>query len=726
MHIPDKARLFSRLYSLMAPGGRLVITDYARGKTPGSPEFERYIEKTGYSVIEPQQYGEVLKAAGFVNVVVDDATARFVEILRAEEGRLVSERGRLPGDVLGGRPGLPGRPLEHEDRLLPGRRHEVGHLRGRQAGLSAVSRDTTSAERETPPGGRPTSSVEFADPTCPRRPRHATRAIRGSLVPSAGDDLVPPTPDQADDNRDLAALGYRPVLNRTLGSFSAFAAGFSYISILTGVFQMFYVGYGAGGPAFFWTWPAVFLGQLTVALCFAELAARYPLSGGVYQWSRRTGGRAIGWLAGWIYLCGSVLSLAAVALALQGPLPQISTAFQFVGDPAIKADSARNAVAPRLHPDRGDDGDQRGRRAAAGPDQQRRGDRRAGRRGAADRAAVRARPPGAGASCSTRWGATTADPSGYLGPAMAAALMASYVLYGFDTAGTLAEETGHPRRRAPAGDPPGAGRRRDGRRAADRRGDPGRGRPGTSRAGADRRRPLDDRQGRAGVRPGEAVPHRRRLRGIRLRPGRPRGDRAPHLRHGAGQQPPDGACAGPRAAADAGPGAARAPGRGAGRGAPGPQHQPAARDRDPLRGGDRLGQPGVPAGDAADAGRATATAMESGAAGSGRRRTAVLDGPARPADQRDRVGVGPLRGAEHRLAAHRDLRAGSLGTVRGPAVDARPAGRGRPVLRDRPAPSGGRRPCPSTGRSRPIRGRRSPPTAPAIEGHWIGRLAADE
>ena len=74
MHIPDKPRLFSRLFSLMAPGGRLVITDYARGKKPGSPEFERYIEKTGYSVIEPQQYGKLLEAAGFVDVVVDDAT----------------------------------------------------------------------------------------------------------------------------------------------------------------------------------------------------------------------------------------------------------------------------------------------------------------------------------------------------------------------------------------------------------------------------------------------------------------------------------------------------------------------------------------------------------------------------------------------------------------------------------------------------------------------------
>lgn len=92
MHVPEKPRLFSRLFSLMAPGGRLVITDYARGRTPGSPEFERYIEKTGYSVIEPRQYGDQLRAAGFENVVVDDATATFIEILRSEEDRLVSNR----------------------------------------------------------------------------------------------------------------------------------------------------------------------------------------------------------------------------------------------------------------------------------------------------------------------------------------------------------------------------------------------------------------------------------------------------------------------------------------------------------------------------------------------------------------------------------------------------------------------------------------------------------
>jgi phosphoethanolamine N-methyltransferase len=91
MHIPDKGRLFSRLFELMAPGGRLVITDYARGKTPGSPEFEKYIETTGYNVVEPREYGKLLQAAGFVDVVVDDATARFVEILKNETRRLVDK-----------------------------------------------------------------------------------------------------------------------------------------------------------------------------------------------------------------------------------------------------------------------------------------------------------------------------------------------------------------------------------------------------------------------------------------------------------------------------------------------------------------------------------------------------------------------------------------------------------------------------------------------------------
>src|SRR5262249_18801934 len=107
---------------------------------------------------------------------------------------------------------------------------------------------------------------------------------------------------------------------------------------------MFHLGYAAAGPAFFWTWPVVFLGQFVVALEFAELAARYPLSGGIYQWARRLGSDGSGWVTGWVYLASSVISLAAVALALQTTLPQISPMFQLVGDGSTPGDRARNAV----------------------------------------------------------------------------------------------------------------------------------------------------------------------------------------------------------------------------------------------------------------------------------------------------------------------------------------------------------------------------------------------
>src|SRR5690242_5895003 len=74
------------------------------------------------------------------------------------------------------------------------------------------------------------------------------------------------------DSQDLAKFGYKQELDRSLGSFSSFAAGFSYISILTGVFQLFAFGFAFAGPGVWWTWWVVFSGQFAVALCFAEMA----------------------------------------------------------------------------------------------------------------------------------------------------------------------------------------------------------------------------------------------------------------------------------------------------------------------------------------------------------------------------------------------------------------------------------------------------------------------
>ncbi|MBU3067915.1 amino acid permease [Nocardia sp. NEAU-G5] len=154
------------------------------------------------------------------------------------------------------------------------------------------------------------------------------------------------TAPTSSDSADLEAFGYRPVLHRKLGRYASFAAGFSFVSILTTIFQFFGFGYGFGGGAFFWTWPIVFAGQFLVALNFAELAARYPISGCIYQWSRRLAGEVVGWFAGWMMIIAQVVTAAAAAIALQVVLPSVWSGFQVIGhDTALTSKSgAANAV----------------------------------------------------------------------------------------------------------------------------------------------------------------------------------------------------------------------------------------------------------------------------------------------------------------------------------------------------------------------------------------------
>ena len=151
------------------------------------------------------------------------------------------------------------------------------------------------------------------------------------------------------DTDELAKFGYKQELDRSLGLFSSFAAGFSYISIMTGVFELFFFGFFSGGPAFIWTWPAVFAGQFLVALCFAELAGQYPLAGSVYQWSKQIAKPFTSFFGGWILTVGSIVTLAAVAVAYQIVAPQISSAFEIIGGPSdiglvSTPDGAKNAL----------------------------------------------------------------------------------------------------------------------------------------------------------------------------------------------------------------------------------------------------------------------------------------------------------------------------------------------------------------------------------------------
>src|SRR5882672_3778654 len=137
------------------------------------------------------------------------------------------------------------------------------------------------------------------------------------MTATAPSDLRPEPPDGPAglDTAGLADFGYRQELHRSLGRYASFAAGFSFISVLTTVFQFFAFGYAFGGPVFFWAWPVVLAGQLLVAACFAELAARYPISGAIYQWSSRLSHPTWGWFAGWTMLVAQIVTVAAAAIA---------------------------------------------------------------------------------------------------------------------------------------------------------------------------------------------------------------------------------------------------------------------------------------------------------------------------------------------------------------------------------------------------------------------------
>ncbi len=118
------------------------------------------------------------------------------------------------------------------------------------------------------------------------------------------------------DSADLARFGYKQELKRSLGTFSSFAVAFSYISPSTGIFTLFALGLTTLGGAFIWTWPVVAVGQFIIALNFAEVSSHFPLAGSVFQWSKYMANRAYSWFTGWIYLFAGILTVTAVVATL--------------------------------------------------------------------------------------------------------------------------------------------------------------------------------------------------------------------------------------------------------------------------------------------------------------------------------------------------------------------------------------------------------------------------
>ena len=253
----------------------------------------------------------------------------------------------------------------------------------------------------------------------------------------------------ARDDAHLRSLGIKPELRRTLGFISNFAVAFSYISVSTGTFTNQAVAFGVGGPAIFWAWPLVILGQTFVALNFAELSSHFPVAGSIYQWSKRLSNKTLGWFTGWIYFWAGVVTVTAVAatvplvlstimgfdLASDSPVPGLDM-WQFVGLAALLTTTLINIEGVRLLALLNNIG------VAA---------EILGMVVFALILLFFANHQSPSVLFDTSYTADLAPGAGYLPIFLVGMFMALFVVYGFDTAGTFGEETIDAGRQAPRG-----------------------------------------------------------------------------------------------------------------------------------------------------------------------------------------------------------------------------------------------------------------------------------
>lgn len=130
------------------------------------------------------------------------------------------------------------------------------------------------------------------------------------------------TGDEAADEicRDC---GYEPELQRSLTGFQIFAVAFASMSVVMGIFATYDDVLRDSGPVGIWLFPMIGVGQLLVALVYAQFAARIPLSGGSYSWASRLANPRVGWMFGWMAFLGAVTAPVAIddALATQCLMP---------------------------------------------------------------------------------------------------------------------------------------------------------------------------------------------------------------------------------------------------------------------------------------------------------------------------------------------------------------------------------------------------------------------
>lgn len=110
-----------------------------------------------------------------------------------------------------------------------------------------------------------------------------------------------------------------PTLRRDLGLLDAVGIGFGAI-VGAGIFVVTGLAAGVAGPAFLVGLGLAGIAATANALSSAQLAARYPQSGGTYEYGYRLLHPWAGFAAGWLFLASKISAAGTVALGLAGYL----------------------------------------------------------------------------------------------------------------------------------------------------------------------------------------------------------------------------------------------------------------------------------------------------------------------------------------------------------------------------------------------------------------------
>lgn len=128
-----------------------------------------------------------------------------------------------------------------------------------------------------------------------------------------------PTGDAARDladTRDLARFGYRPRLRRSMTSVTSFCVAFSMITITGSLLGLFGPALREVGGVSVWLWLVALVGVMPVVLVFMHMAARIPITGYAYQWSRRLTNPYYGWIVAVLGLITFTTGSVAIGVLL--------------------------------------------------------------------------------------------------------------------------------------------------------------------------------------------------------------------------------------------------------------------------------------------------------------------------------------------------------------------------------------------------------------------------